>query len=129
MKLYFSISQIPELAGLARPRRKAVYQCALEALFAEQPSIIWICSRWVFGGILIGVLADWLIVAGFVRLPFAGWGKQLLITAVGGLVGAMIGIFIGAQWMTARVRPYLRRVLEERANEIAQINQPKLDNL
>jgi hypothetical protein len=129
MKLYFSISQIPELAGLARPQRKAVYQCALEALVAEQPSTIWICSRWVFSGILTGVLADLLIVARFGLLPFAGWGKPLLITAVGGLVGAMIGIFIGAQWMTARVRPYLRRVLEERANEIAQIDQPELDHL
>jgi len=129
MKLYFSFSRIPELAGLTRPQRKAVYQCALEALFAEQPATLRVCTRWVFGGMLIGGLAGWLVAASLDRLPTAGWRKPLLVTAGGGLIGLMMGVFIGGQWMTARVRPYLRRVREERAAEIAQIHQPKLDHL
>jgi hypothetical protein len=32
----------------------------------------------------------------------------------------MIGAFIGVQFLTARLRPYFRRVLEERKDEIAQ---------
>jgi hypothetical protein len=71
----------------------------------------------LFGGILGGVLAGWLaaVSSGFSH------SKLLVITAPG-LAGALAGIFIGAQILTARLRPYFRRVLEERRDEIAKIN-------
>jgi membrane protein DedA with SNARE-associated domain len=116
MKLYFSKSQVPELAGLAPLRRKLVYQCALEALLTEQPSTIWICSFWLLGSILIGALAGGLTDTG------CHFSHPILIVTVGGLVGALIGVFIGTQFLTARLRPYLRRVLEERKDEIARIS-------
>ncbi len=117
MRLYFKLSQVPELAGLTRRQRRLVYQCALEALFAEQPSTVWVGGPWITGGILAGALPGGLAVAadGLSR-------SKLLVMAAGGLTGALLGIFIGAQILTARLRPYYRRVLEERKDEIAQIN-------
>ncbi len=116
MKLYFANSQIPELAGLTRPQRKAVYQCALETLLAERPSAVWDGAPWVFGGILSGVLAGWLVVTS------NHLSHLFLVVTAAGLAGVLVGIFIGTQILTARLRPYFRRVLEERQDEIAQIN-------
>jgi hypothetical protein len=117
MKLYFALSQVPELVGLTRRQRKLVYQCALEGLLAEQPSTVWVGAPWLFGGILSGALAGWMVVAG-IGLSHL----KLLVIATFALAGAMIGVFIGTQILTAQLRPYLRRVLEERKDEIAQIN-------
>jgi hypothetical protein len=71
----------------------------------------------VFGGILGGALAGWMVVAG-VGLSHS----KLLVIAAFALAGALPGIFIGAQLLTARLRAYFRRVLEERKEEITQIN-------
>ena len=116
MKIYFIYSQIPELAGLTRLRRKLVYQCALEALFRDQPSTMTLCSGWMFGSIAIGALAGWLTVAS------CRFSHPILVVAAGGVAGAIAGNFIGLQFLTARLRPYLRRVLEERKDEIARIS-------
>jgi uncharacterized membrane protein YeaQ/YmgE (transglycosylase-associated protein family) len=117
MRLYFTLSQVPELAGLTRQRRRLVYQCALEALFAEQPSSLWLGAPWLFGGILSGLLAGWLAIT---IKSLSHW--KLIVMTASGLAGALVGIFIATQILTARLRPYFRRVLEERKDEIAQIN-------
>lgn len=117
MKLYLSHSQIPELKGLTRRRRKAVYQCGLQAYFADDTTRVWSGAPWIFGGILSGALAGWMVVAGNVLSH-----SKLLAMTAGGLAGALIGILIGTQILHAQLRPYLRRVLEERRDEIAQIN-------
>jgi hypothetical protein len=116
MKLYFSYSQIPELAGLTPRRRKLVYQCALEALFAGQPSAVWMGAPWMLGGVVSGALAGWLVVSG---LGLAHWPR--LVIAAFALAGLVTGIFIATQLLHARRRPYLWRVLEERKDEIARI--------
>ena len=64
MKMYLCTCQIPELKPLKKRQQKAVYQCALEALFAEQPATLWTCNFWVFGGLAVGALAGGLAVAG-----------------------------------------------------------------
>ncbi len=110
MKLYFSKSQVPELAGLTRRRRRLVYRCALEALLTEQPSMIRVCTLWLFGGLTSGLLAGWTL-----------FGRDLLLVPVCGVAGAAIGAFIAGQVLIARLRPYIRRVLEERKDEITQI--------
>jgi hypothetical protein len=116
MKIYFIYSQIPELAGLTRLRRKLVYQCALEALFRDQPSTMTLCSGWMYGSIAVGALAGWLTDAGY------HFFHPILVAAGGGVAGAIAGNFIGLQFLTARLRPYLRRVLEERKDELARIS-------
>lgn len=122
MQIYFCFSQIPELKPLTKRQRKAVYRCAFEALFAEQPSTLRACNLWVFGGLAIGALAGGLAVAGGVSWPFAGLGKMLPVVIAGCVAGAVAGSLLGAQWLHARMRPYFRRVLEERKEEIERIS-------
>ena len=122
MKFYFCFAQIPELKPLTKPQRKAVYQCAFEALFAKQPATMRTCNLWVFGGIAVGALAGGLAVAGGFSWQFAGLGRTLAVVIAGGLAGAVAGSLLGSHWLHARMRPYFRRVLEERKEEIARIN-------
>jgi len=122
MKFYFCFSQIPELKPLTKRRRKAVYACAFAALFAEQPATLRTCNLWVFGGVALGALAGGLAVAGGVSWQFATWGKTLPVIIVGGLAGFVAGSLLGTQWIHTRLRPYFRRVLEERKEEIARID-------
>lgn len=118
MKLYFSNSQVPELKPLTRRQRKLVFQCALEALLSEDPSTLWFGLPWLGGGIVSGAVVGWVAAASCGLSP----SKAMLAAGAGGLVGVIAGAFIGGQLMTARLRPYFRRVLEERKDEIAQIS-------
>jgi hypothetical protein len=116
MKLYFSNSQIPEVAGLTRNRRRAGSQCALEVYFAEDQSRVFHGVPWLFGGLLGGVLVGAAVVFGS---GLSHW--KLLVIIACGLAGAAAGTFIAAQFMVEQLRPYLRRVLEERKEEIEKI--------
>jgi hypothetical protein len=121
MNIYLFTFQIPELKPLTKRQRKAVYVCAFEALFAEQPSTLWTCNLWVFGGIAVGALAGGLAVAGGVSWPMAALGQAMPVVIAGGLAGAVVGSSLGAHWIHGKLRPYFRRVLEERKSEIARI--------
>lgn len=115
MKLYFSSGQIPELTGLTRGQRKAVFQCALEAFYLEDTSRVWMGAPWMLAGIFGGAMIGWGAVS------FTGASYPILLITVCGLGGAAIAIFLATQIHTAQLRPYLRRVLEERRTEIAKI--------
>lgn len=117
MHPYLAVSQIPELAGLNPVQRKAVYRCALEAFYAEEPARVWLGLPWMLGGLLAGALV------GAVALAVTGLAySKLLVVTLCGCAGVAVGIFVAAQLQTAQLRPYLRRVLEERKDEIARIN-------
>ena len=118
MKLYFSLSNIPELAAMTRRQRRLAWQCALEALYSEQPESLLDCTLWVLGGLLGGAVAGCLAVAGNGLFDSLGGRNKLLVVAACGLAGVMAGVFIAAQLQTSRLRPYLRRVLEERKDEL-----------
>ena len=62
MKLYFSAAQLPELAGLTKPQRKAVLQCALEAFYFDDPSRVWFGAPWILAGIIGGAMIGWGVV-------------------------------------------------------------------
>jgi len=121
MKFYFYFSQIPELKPLNKRQRKAVYACAFEALFAEQPATMRTCQFWVLGGLAVGALAGGLAVADGVSWQFAALGKTMPVVIAGGLAGFVAGSLLGTQWIHTRMRPYFRRVLDERKEEIEQI--------
>ena len=116
MKFYFTPAQAPELAELTRGQRKAVLRCALEAFFGEDPARVWSAAPWLFGGLLGGALAGWGVAAA------AGSSHHWLLgTAIGGVAGAVLGNFIATHLLTGRLRPYLRRVLEDRGEESARV--------
>ena len=116
MKFYFTPAQAPEMAGLTRAQRKAVMRCALEAFFGEDPSRVWSAAPLLFGGLLGGALAGWGIAAA------AGLGEHWLLGAsIGAVGGAVAANFIATHSMTTRLRPYLRRVMEERREEMMRM--------
>lgn len=115
MKLYFSTTRIPELAGLTRPQRKAVFQCALEAFYFDDVSRVWFGGPWIVAGFCGGAMLGWGLVF------FAGLSHMKLLIGLCGLGGAAIGLFLATQINFTRLRPYLRRVVEERKDEIAKI--------
>jgi hypothetical protein len=114
MKLYFKIAQIPELEGLTRQQRKAVYQCALEAFYFEDRSRVFFGTRWILAGILGGAIAGWGLAS------LTGFSHPKLLISLCGLAGVVVSIFFAQQVHTKLLRPYLRRVLEERKDEIAR---------
>jgi hypothetical protein len=115
MKLYFSPVQLPELAELTKPQRKAVLQCALEAFYFDDPSRTFFGAPWLLAGSFGGAIAGWGIVS------FTGLSHAKLLVTLCGVGGAALALFLAGPIHTARLRPYLRRVLEERKDEIAQI--------
>ncbi|HZR16866.1 MAG TPA: hypothetical protein VFE51_06020 [Verrucomicrobiae bacterium] len=116
MKLYFSSGQIPELKELTRPQRKAVLQCALEAFYFDDVSRVWFGTPWIVGGIFGGAMMGWGLAS------LSGFSHPKLASTFFGLGGAAIGLFLATQINFTRLRPYLRRVVEERKNEIAKIH-------
>ena len=115
MTLYLTYRKIPEMAPLNPRQRKLVFECAMHALFAEQPGMVYKESPWLLGGIAGGALAGWLLFAEGL------WpGHQWLL--IGGLafIGLLAGNTIGSHLMMVRLRPYFRRVLAERQDELAQ---------
>ncbi len=115
MKLYFSYNQLPEFADLTPRQRKAVYRCALEAYLTEDSSRLWFGAPWGFGGLVSGALVGW----GIVRLT-GSVHPRLLITLCG-LGGAVLSLLLAGPVQMAQLRPYVRRVLQERKDEIAEI--------
>lgn len=116
MGLYFSAAQVPELAGLTKPQRQAVIQCALQAFYCDDLSRLWFGAPWILAGIIGGAMIGW----GMIYLM--GLSHPKLLIPLCGLIGAAMAIFFAGQVHTARLRPYLQRVVEERKDEIAQIS-------
>jgi hypothetical protein len=115
MKLYFKSAQIPELEGLTRQQRKAVFQCALEAFYFEDRSRVFFGTRWILAGILCGAIAGWGLDS------LTGFSQPKLLISLCGLAGLAASIFFAQQAQTKLLRPYLRRVIDERKEEIARL--------
>src|SRR5512141_2898595 len=91
MNVYFSYSRVPELARLTPKQRKLVYRCAMEALFSDQPSTLWVCIAIFWGSLLVGALAGWLAAAPTGITGPAWWQTKWFIVALAGVAGAVIG--------------------------------------
>ena len=115
MKLYFTPAQIPELAGLTKRQRKAVVQCALQAYYHEDVSRVWFGIPWLLGGVLGGALLGYGVVS------CTSLSHPKLITGLCAVGGAVLALFLAGQVQFARLRPYFRRVLDERQSELAQL--------
>jgi hypothetical protein len=117
MKLYITYSKMPEMAGLTPEQRKAVMRCGMEAYFAEDPSRVFFGTPWMLSGLLLGGVAAWLTTQG----TGPGHARWLWVV-LGALVGAGLATFVVGQFVAARLRPYFRRVRDERREEIGRIH-------
>jgi len=113
MQLYITDAKVPELAPLSRAQRKQVRQGAFSLLRGERPSTRWLVG--LPGG--IGTALGYMVGAGLSHLVAPnGWALVILFSAA--LVGGGVGSVIGLWCLTARLRPYFRRFIEEHGHEI-----------
>jgi hypothetical protein len=99
MPIYWTNDSIPELAGLPKEERNAVWRNHYKLAFRH-----W--QTWV-GALICGLCAA---AGGFFGVML---GSKYLGLAIGGGVGG----FIFAQILITQVRPYLRQYLAEKQKE------------
>jgi len=113
MQLYILHTKVPELASLKRAQRRLVCKGAFRLLCEERPSARWVAG--LPGG--IGAALGFLVAVPLSHLV-ASDGYALGLLCLGALTGGFIGAVVGALCSTGRLRPYLRRFIEEHRDEI-----------
>ena len=114
MTLYFTDSQIPELASLSREQRCLVHRGAYAMLRTERSSAISI------SGALIGAFIGGTAIIANGLSHVLGLDHKLPVMIGGGIVGGLIGSFISSQYLTRQLRPYFHRFIQENPDEIAK---------
>ncbi len=102
MRLYFSESQVPELAGLNRSQRKIVRRGALEMLRRDQPSR--------FGSLcfLTAVVTAVAMIIGLAVVRAIHAEHEWVLRAI--IVGIIVhvAVVMVQSLMTEHLRPYIR---------------------
>lgn len=112
MRVYFTESQVPELAGLNRAQRKIVRRGALEMLRTEQPSLVG--SVRILNGVVAAVAM--IICFAVVRAIHAEHNWILRAIIVG--IHVHVALVIVQTYMTEHLRPYFRSFVEQHRDEI-----------
>ncbi len=116
MPLYITYRTIPEMVPLNKTQRKLVFECAMHAMFAEQPEMLHKGTPWLLGGTGLGAGLGWLAWT----TMWPGEPKWLIIGGAAGL-GLLVGNLLGNHLFLERLRPYFRRVITERRDELSLI--------
>ena len=111
MRIYFSDSQIPELMTFPKAYRYWVRKRALALLHREAPLLTWLPMILSALGGLAGAFAGSFSATALHGSGDITWSVFGSTAGVG--IGGAVGGFLGAQWLTQKVRPYLRRVLKD----------------
>jgi hypothetical protein len=112
MIVYFTDSQVPELADLNRSQRKIVRRGALEMLRKDQPSIL--DSARLLNGAAVAIA---LIVGIILVHSIHTEHKWILRAIVVGLI-AHVALLISQSFVTEHLRPYFRIFVEQHRDEI-----------
>ena len=114
MKLYWSDSQIPELASLAKTQHRLVRRGSIRMLEGEQPFARWICA--IPSGLGGGVGA----VVGILLARAVGGDFSLIIMFLCAGLGGGVGGLVSGSLLSERLRPYFRRFIQEHGDELSQ---------
>jgi hypothetical protein len=109
MRIYITDAQVPELAPFPPAARRALRHSAFQQMFAAQPRLRWLPN----GFCVVGVLVGWFTLGELPRSLYTWSGDHtgMFISTGYILLLAWVGGFAGAQWLTHRARPYLRRLI------------------
>ena len=112
MRVYFTESQVPELAGLNRSQRKIVRRGALEMLRRDQPSLL--DSVRLLNAVVIAVG----MLIGLVVVRAIHAEHEWILRAI--IFGMIVhgAVLIAQSRMTERLRPYFRAFTEQHREEI-----------
>ncbi len=112
MRIYFTESQVPELAGLNRSQRKIVRRGALEMLRRDQPSLLGsvrlLTAVVTFVAMIIGLA---IVHATHVE------HKWILRAIIVGIIAHVAAVMVQS-FMTEHLRPYFRSFVEQHRDEI-----------
>jgi hypothetical protein len=119
MNLYWTNSQIPELAGYSKTQREYI-QCGAWQMFRkDQPYAYWLVGLPNGIGTSLGI-----IVANYLLRGFLSPGWYLIMLPVCVMIGASIGYIIGVRIYTERLHPFFRRFIDEHRDEISEFDSP-----
>jgi hypothetical protein len=113
MMFHNADSKMPELANLNESELRIVVHTARELLKKEKPFSRLIDAWPIFVGCFLGMFPG----TTFSHL-YRGADGSLLVMGIGGMLGGMIGSIITAQLQARRLRPYLRRVIQGRWDDV-----------
>jgi hypothetical protein len=130
MPFYLTESQVPELACLPAPFRRTLVTHALAMMRGSARFFCWLptllCAAGGLGGSLLGIeLLRCAVRLGYVHNPPALNGDSLTASAIwsytGVVVGGVLAGFTGLHVQRAKLRPYLRRAIEEYVSRTAYV--------
>jgi len=117
MRLYVTDSQVPELKLLTPDLRRLVFRRALALMHVRSRLSCWLPVLLCFIGGVAGAFFGAALLGHFhlSRASVSGdWMVQSIVWCYSGVcIGAFSGGFAGLQLRRCRLRPYLRRVIEE----------------
>ena len=109
MRIYITDAQIPELSSFPPAARRLLRQTAFRQMYSRQPLLRWLPNGLCAVGALIGLCT-------FSALPrslsnWIGDPTHILVTTGYVQLLALLGGFLGAQWLTHRSRNFLRQLI------------------
>jgi hypothetical protein len=115
MWIYITDAQIPELAEFSPEARRFLRRCAVHQMFAEHPSLRWLPNGLCGLGVLVGLFTSR-------ALPHSvyDWADEMtrtLLPTAYIFSLAVLGGFLGAQWLMHRARRYLRHLISSEADD------------
>ncbi|RBP46181.1 hypothetical protein DES53_102567 [Roseimicrobium gellanilyticum] len=112
MKLYYALSQIPEVADLRGAARRSVLKAAGKILQREDPwftpSIIWLFS------LCCGALTSLAITVSMIFEPWLGLRNSAVIGFAAMILPAIFSAFAVGHVNLSRIRPYIRQARNDR---------------
>jgi hypothetical protein len=117
MHIYLTDSQVPELKPLPRIVRRLVIRRALVIMRSHAPLFCWVPTLFCIVGGVAGSFLGATLVACFHEAPAtfgSGRAEQGMVWSLSGTVlGACTAGFIGLHLQRWKMRPYLRRVIDD----------------
>jgi hypothetical protein len=115
MKLYYSTSQFPELAGLKFSEKRPILRAASKLLKKEDPwftpSVVWLYS------VCCGAVSGFALTILIALKPWVGTTNAVIIGMATMFPLAIISAFAVGHLGLSRIHPYVRRAISDRESQ------------
>jgi hypothetical protein len=124
MTLYLSLTSLPDLTDFPEPVRRLVVRRARALMRRDTKLPDWLPTIFAASGGVVGSLLEFLTAAYlFPHKPLPEQiNLQVVLNPASACAGGLVGGFIGLQLQICKLRPYLRRALEDHASQPSTTN-------